>query len=520
MQQPKGAPRRRPSPTINLARWFIPAWLVPALFVALSPPITMPRKPLRDTRDILAAVNKTLRGYLEKNRQTPADLNVLRAYAKAERRPFSAYDAYGQRFDYVRLGDTRYILRSFGADGIQNSLTSSPDLGIVNWGARARTGLNYKYASSPQLDIFPAVLLEGADSPNRQWLARLFIDPTTSDRRLVVRHKTKSDLFMVAQHAGIEEFLWMPSGYQVVFTATGDQRYRDGIFLWDLEEDRLTNLLDIAGSELAVTLAPTGRPSRMALSLAGVNVNGPTVFAYYADRRDAPIDPALFFSKSRLLTFVIPEKRGAALRFIPGSSTDMQAGNMPPFTRLLDQSTHLQSETTLNMSGLKVQRTWLQLKLQGDMEKVLLAWHGFSEREANSPLFPYCLWFLSSLYSESFSILSETGNKDADVLRTYGTEVARALVNYPLTPSYLRGLALFTYESLMAGKPLPYRFAQLTLQASTAAAAEAPKPSVMEPLFAPPTAAKWIPPTAPAKEFIKEPAPEPAPPAPQAKETP
>ncbi len=468
------------------------AWVFPALLVATSPPFMKARRPQKDTRDALAEVNKTLRGFLEKNKQTPSDLNVLRAYAKAERKPFTAYDAYGARLDYVRLGEERYILRSFGEDGVQNSLDSAPDLGIVHWGVRARTGLNYRYTSAPQLDIFPAVLLEGADSPNRQWLARLFIDPATRDRRLVVRHKSKSDLFMVAQHAGVEEFLWMPSGYQVVFTATGDHRYRDGIFLWDLVEDRLTNLLDLTSGDLAGTLSPTGRPAKLALSLAGVSVGGPTVYAYFADRRDVPIDPAVFFSKARLLTFVVPEKKGASMRHVPTANADVTPGT-PPFTRLLDLTTHVHGEKQLATGGLKVQRTWLRLKLQGDMEKVLLAWHGFSEHQAGSPLFPYCLWFLSSIYSESFSVLASGQSRDADVLRTYGTEVARALVNYPLTPSYLRGLALFTYENLMEGNPLPYRFAHLTTQASSAAA-DAPKPTPAQPFLPPTGAAKWIPP--------------------------
>ncbi len=62
--------------------------------------------------------------------------------------------------------------------------------------------------------------------------------------------------------------------------------------------------------------------------------------------------------------------------------------------------------------------------------------------------------------------MADLNGRDADVLRSYGTEIATALLNYPLAPSYLRGLALFTFENLMDGQKLPYRFAQLTTASS------------------------------------------------------
>jgi hypothetical protein len=221
-------------------------------------------------------------------------------------------------------------------------------------------------------------------------------------------------------------------------------------------------------------ISPTSRGAGLWLALAGVSqgagtaANGATVYAYWGARHDGTLDPAEFFHPGQLLAFELPPKGQPRVLEPPALGP---AAQFVPIARPLSLSAHIEG-----LGGLRVQQSWLTLPLTGDMEKVLLAWHKFSEKEAQSPLFPYCLWLLSSLYSESFQVMAARDGRDADVLRTFGTEIARALLNYPLAPSYLRSLALHTYESLMEGQPLPYRFAQLSASGTVVEAPPAPVP--------------------------------------------
>ncbi|WP_457835994.1 hypothetical protein, partial [Staphylococcus aureus] len=68
---------------------------------------------------------------------------------------------------------------------------------------------------------------------------------------------SKEGLFMVAPHDAVEEFLWLPAGDRIVFTATGSNRYRDGLYLWDLRTDSVINLLDTVHMQGQVAPAKT-----------------------------------------------------------------------------------------------------------------------------------------------------------------------------------------------------------------------------------------------------------------------
>jgi hypothetical protein len=443
------APRRRGSWRASLA--FVVYWLIPAAWVGMTPPITPPHKPATRTRQALTYDNRAMHLYIGRYRTTPPDFNALRTFAHSEKLKFDAYDGYGERFDYLRLDDSHYLLRSFGEDQMQNTVTSAPDLGVVHWGPRPGRSVTYKYAEPGAVDLYPAALLAGVDSPDHQWLARLFIDPANQTRRLLVRHRQRAGLFMVANHDAVEEFLWMPDGKRIVFTASAGVKHRDGVFLWNLADDVQVNLLDQATK--ALPMSPAHGGSNLWLALAGVTRSG-IVYVYQHLRHDGALDPAEFFSAKQLLAFETSDKPGVPPKLIPVPS---DAAAAAPLTRQLDPSAHVEG-----VGGLKSQEAWQRLPLSGDLESVLVAWHQFSERMATSPLYPYSLWMLSTLYAEASATLAKKAPHDADVLRTFGTEIATALLNYPLAPSYLRGLALFAHENLMEGLPLPYRLSRLT----------------------------------------------------------
>lgn len=457
--------RAQPHDALRVLVAFLCFWLVPAAWVWLTPPFSEPHRSEARTRVRLASLTKLLHAYVDRYKEAPADFATLRAFAITENSPFPAYDAFGQRFDYVRLDGRHYLLRSFADDGTQNTPTSPRDLGVVNWGPRVSQSPTYEFTTTDRPHVFPAALLVGADSADGNWLAKLYVDTGASTRRLVVRHRTQDGLFMVAQHDAVEEFLWLPTGRQLVFTASGSTRHRDGLYLWNLETDAVVNLSDLA-SDASGAIAPTSKGSNLWLSLAGVapQDGGAIIYAFRAPRHDGSLDPADFFTGARLTATYVNTQDDTA-RAVEAPTYAGLAGEGAPF--------HLEAHVK-GTSGLKVQKAWLALPLTGDMEKALLDWHTYSERETQGPLFPYSLWLLSSLYGESFAMMSGRDPRDADVLRTFGTEIARALLNYPLAPTYIRALAIHTYESLMEGQQLPYRFSALTVPSGPITPPEVP----------------------------------------------
>jgi hypothetical protein len=438
-------------------------WLLPASWVALSPPFSKPLKPAQTTRDRLNALNKGLRAFRERHRAAPLDLTALRAFARVEKLPFDAHDAFGQRFQYVRLSERNYLLRSFGADGVQNTFGSAPDMGVARWGKRPEMSPTFRFGASPTLGYYPAGLLYGADAPNRSWLAKLFVDVDAATRQLVVRHRRKNGLFMVAPHDQVEEFLWLPNGEQLIYTASGSFRHRDGLYLWNLPNDEIINLVDVA--EQTMPISPAARSAGFFFSLAGVTAGSatkpPIVYSYFNFRSDGPLAPEEFFVREQVLAFAIPDLsdgKAQPPRFLGKDAPGLDLNVPLPLASPLDLGGRVDGR-----GGLRSQQDWLALPVAGDAEQVLLAWHTFIDKQSASPLFPYALWALSSFYNESYAILANHRRRDAEVLRTYGTEIARALINYPLSPTYLRSLALHLYENLMEGRAANYQLGRLVL---------------------------------------------------------
>lgn len=448
---------------INLVILLAIFWLLPASWVALSPPFSRPFFAAATTHQRLLDINAIIQNFRKKHNAIPKDFATIRAYALGEKLPYNGYDSFGQRLDYLRLSDRHYLVRSFGADGVQNTFNSAPDLGITQWGPRTSASPIYQYNKSATLNYFPAVLLDGSDSPNRQWLAKLFVDVGSQTRQLVIRHRTRKGLFMVASHDQVEEFLWLPNGEQIVYTASGSARHRDGLYLWNLANDETSNLLDVVADALVIT--PAARDNGVFLSLAGVTAatsNKPaTVYAFFNLRSDGPMSPETFFVRDQILAFTIPEpsvSKKDTPRFLGKGASGLDELQSAPLLRSLNLKANIELG-----SGLRHQQEWLALPSSGDIESVLVAWQNYIDKQPSSPLIPYALWILAAFYNESYAIMAAQRLADAEVIRTYGTEVARALIHYPTAPTYLRALGLDLYETLMGGRFVHQRLGQLQL---------------------------------------------------------
>ena len=87
---------------------------------------------------------------------------------------------------------------------------------------------------------------------------------------------------------------------------------------------------------------------------------------------------------------------------------------------------------------------------------IVLPSQQFSIRHNKTPLFSYSLWYLTALYSESFVLAQSSHAREADVLRSYGAEIARALMNDVMAPGYLRAMRYFGQKTLTRRDPTPF----------------------------------------------------------------
>lgn len=439
-------------------------WGLCAVWVAAGPKYNGPWNAKLRSKNNIDLLNKTLIAFKEKYDGIPQDLSELRAFAVSSGRRFNPYDAYGQKLEYLKLDQKHYMLRSFGADGIQNTESRSSDIGIASWGGSPKEGLYYEYLSALDPEPYPVALLEGQLSPDRTFMAKLFVDADNLTRHLVVKKMTPNGIFMVSDHKFVEEFLWLPSGRHIIYSATGSTRYRDGIYLWDLKTDRTANLTELILQGSAIEVK--GVDNRLWINLVGIHKKESTVFAFIMRRHDGPLEPDQFYSKSNLFGFQVSDLSPIKIKLM-NRNTFEGVVSVPLHKRTLDTRLHVSGTATAG-----IQKLWTQLPVSGELEKVVSKWQAFSNKAVNSAIFPYTLWYLTGLYSEGFSILQTHDNQDADVIRAFGTELSGLLMKYDPAPTYLRSFGAWAYDSLMHGKPLSSHVANLTISSLPGSAPE------------------------------------------------
>jgi hypothetical protein len=411
---------------------------------------------VRETLGTLNQLSAALVQYKESTKSLPTNLSQVRWFRLLQGQNIKIFDGFGQRIDYVKLSDSNYLLRSYGEDGIQNTLNSEKDIGLMRWGPLPLGGSVYLATPSMAPHFYRAAALLGIDSPDGSWTARLFVNKLDHKRLLLVRHRTIPDLVMIASHERVEEFYWTESN-KIAYTATESLRHRDGLYLWDLAQDTATDLMREARLEQALDqnqLVPLNdRVERgFWLSLAGFDGSQNRIYAYILPKIGFSLDPEFFFAQDNLYEFDVgvDSKRIVGRR---GSQVKASVAQNP-----LSEKIMLGSPYVLKKKGTQpIQEKWLALPTSGHLESAILTWQQFSIKQNKTPLFPYSLWYLTSLYSESFVMLKTVNPREAGVLRTYGAEIARALMNDGMAPSYLRAMGFFGYQTLLKGDPLPYR---------------------------------------------------------------
>lgn len=432
------------------------AFAVPLMWLLLIPPA--PSSTTIEEYEVqqLQTAHKLIDWFRTEFGEVPRSLTELRAYSRYVGTNLSSHDVFGRPLQYLRLDSDHFMLRSFGTDGLQNTLLEEEDHGLISWSALNHPAPVLQSVTEANDNPYSPALLLGSNSPNEQWFAKLFVSRRDGVRHLLVNHRKRQKLFMVAQHDMIEEFVWLPNGYQLIYTATGSDRYSDGLYLWDLLEDRTTNLLEVVNQDSrSLKLSQANR--KLWISLNGVNHQRNSVYVYIAPQTSKPLDPRFFYGAERLYEFAIPMTTGSPK--LLAARSRLNAGKTDIWSPSL---TFLKDKMNLPKSLPETQANFLSLPLQGDVEKTLQAWQQFCSATEDASL-PYCLWYLAALFNDSVRLTKSQPDQTADRLRELGAEMALATMKYQLTPSYVRAIAQYMFELMIEEQLVPMRISLLSL---------------------------------------------------------
>jgi hypothetical protein len=111
--------------------------------------------------------------------------------------------------------------------------------------------------------------------------------------------------------------------------------------------------------------------------------------------------------------------------------------------------------------GTPAQNDWLKLSNKGSVQEVLEKWQDYCIRYADTPVFPYSLWWLASLYRDTFHLMNRISPEEAHILRNFGVEISQALDRLGTAPDYLRSMGLYLKSSLLEKKVEDYQVSKL-----------------------------------------------------------
>jgi hypothetical protein len=401
---------------------FVCAWIV---LIELS---IVVNDPGYATAGVVRSNDRLIQNYVRAWGEVPQTLNDIRLFAIQTGKHFSSFDAWGERFEYLRLGKVNYTIRSFGADGVQNRPSTPVDPGSFRWGLMADQGLRYNDQDGSMHARPSVVLFAGADDSQGRWHAKLFVDPVSGSRRLLVKNREQENLFMLAPHDGVEEFLWIPGEEKIAFTASQSSRYSDGVFIWDLKTDEAFNLFALDGD--MSDLDPGNKQKRLYVAISSVRMAHPPGLEVFAmPSSEILIDPEKFIHPKNLHVFELGEKIKHILP-APDSFNKTSLFNL----EFLGMTT-----VASGGKGNGLQRAWLKLPMGGDWEKAVMSWQEFATAHGKTQLAPYAVWGLAMFYGEA---AREAGlsSKSGQIFNSYSIELGTALSQMPIAPGYVRAI--------------------------------------------------------------------------------
>jgi hypothetical protein len=426
------------------------SWFIPIFWTTLSLSAAHGFLQWNKTRTTLTEFQHWIERFETDYHRLPYQLAEVRALARAHDQDIAPYDNYGMRLQYLPLTDKDYLIKSFGRDEQENRPHTSVDTTVSTMSQKPETFIQPEGLQQSIPQFYQPAFLEGTQSPQTGLIASVEIQPQFHLRQLLVRSPKNSDFYMVAFHDMVEEFLWLPSGLELVFTAFGSQRYEDGIFYWNLKDNTIHNMLPELRRQFWKDL-----PEDWLFygSLSHISHDPALIYLILAPAGSEELNPKEFYSFNNLLA--IPINEGLARKVeAQRIQTDLA---FTAFDYDLAQDRLLK---TAEMAS-PVQQEWLALSLEGDTEELLSSWQDFSSNHPTSPMCVYGLWWVSSVYNDAFRYLTEQGSAEAQVIRGFGIEMSEALIGMPAAPRYLRAMGRYLKKHLLLSKAADYNVTSL-----------------------------------------------------------
>ena len=444
----------KPDPCGKVVSWSIGA-LILANFLFLGqkiPVLSLIAKPRTEAK--LERTAKALEAWRAVNGTYPATLGEMMALPQVRDLNPDFHDASGNRFEYIRTGFDRFILRSFGSDSVP--ATSNPgndDIILESHDSRYAGGMvltregsrGSADADAASLEFFtwPPAAAEGLWSPDGHWLAWIASNPATAERRIVVISEDHQRVLLVP-HDRVEEFLWETGVNEpsLIFTATGSELYDDGIYRWRLAASRPGESLQM--ESLLEDTTPGSLPGHL-------NTSGPAGAAPQKKRWVV----ALLQSTATTNAIAVPENEllaGAGHKKLldaanvlvcppegPKCVTDARLhGKQATFRLALDQSHRTRGTITPG------QRAWNRLPTRGKGTAMIESWRMAmtgARDSAASAIMPYVLFFNVLLMDQVRATpATNMGPGTLNKLRSTTEETVRNLLRSQETPRYLQAL--------------------------------------------------------------------------------
>ncbi|MES2745861.1 MAG: hypothetical protein V4655_10570 [Bdellovibrionota bacterium] len=418
--------------------------LFPLLWLFVTGFTQISGHPWTSNSAIVRHVGQSIVTFLKDQNRLPDTLAELRSYSQSIGDQLDLFDNYGNRLFYQPMTETSFFVKSFGRDGAENTVLISKDEAFNHGIASPPRGVRQTLSKESRLHFFQGPVLDGLQAPRGDLYASLQSRFRGGVKRLLIQSVIEKQFFMVSAHDAVEEFVWLPSGSEIVFTAEGSTRYEDGLYYWNLQTNQIRNLLPDFRKKFFDSVP---EETKLLLSLSHASSKPDFFYAFVMVLpADGTVDPRMFYRYHNFFAFN-PKNKFQAEKVVAERDYSIFDYGMSHFA-LIDPS-----EANLATSS---QKAWLDLSIEGNKQDLLESWQSYCSTYATSASLPYALWWLASIYNDTYRDLLATHPESARTVRNFALEIVEALSLLPSGPLYIRGFAEHLKKNLLLSKPAAY----------------------------------------------------------------
>lgn len=403
----------------------------------------------RDDKN-LARLGAQTKQFITSHNRTPHSAAELRSFIRSRGvRSLPLYDSHGHALLYQRFDQFNFLVRSLGANEIEDSIGARDDSVYAKIPSPAPVSVRYLDDGSP---FYPHLNLLGKQQG--ALIAWIAVDRERQQKKLVLRSSDDKTLVMVAPQNRVDEFLWLESADAIVYTASDHDDA--GLYLWQVKTGRITSLSS-KGFVSQDSGADDARQSYIALKAFDPKARRLTY--YQLDSSSDALDPARFFSASheKIIQFSEDFSRHEAL-------VQLAAFRPLPLERT-PQPLNREVEIAPGNSRAEAM-AWQQVLSAGTVSDVLESWQRYSLAHTASPLYPYSLWGLGTIYNQAYQLYAAKQNPGAEQLQRFGMQISLALSTMTTAPAYLRAFGKFNFTQLQQAKVPTLPLATITADPS------------------------------------------------------